>query len=93
MSPTEHRSRRPRRPAGTALGISLVLLLAAACGGEDARTGRGFQKIAPSESVYTIADFEAAGFKKLKQYDVAELPAGVGAWMGYWGPDPYSRRQ
>lgn len=47
----------------------------------------------PSDRVLAIADFMDVGFKTDRQYDIAELPAGVDAWMGFWGSDPYSRKQ
>ena len=94
MFATEHHSRRSHRWIGIALGLPLLLLGTAACGA-DAETDQmvEFQKILPSDRAYAIEDFLAAGFKKSKQYDVAELPAGVDAWLGFWGPDPYSRKQ
>ncbi len=93
MSATERRCRWPGRWVTLAAGLLLVLLVAAACGADGEAAGsEAFQKITPSDSVYTIDDFAAVGFKKVKQYDVAELPAGVDAWQGYWGPDPYSRK-
>ena len=94
MSVSEQRPRHPYRWAGIALGLLLVLLAAAACGGDSHAPGpKGFEKITPSETTCTIEDFLGMGFKKDKQYDIAELPAGVDAWVGFWGPDPYSRKQ
>ncbi len=89
MSTTDRRCRRAARWVAFAAGLLLVLLTAAACG--TAGTG-GFQKVTPSDIVFEIDDFLSVGFKKNKQYDVAELPAGVDAWQGFWGPDPYSRK-
>ena len=70
------------------LGISLALLTA--CGGE---VEFQFQKVAPSEEIYEFGDFKAIGFKKSKQYDVTGLPGGVDAYMGFFGSDPYNRKQ
>jgi len=94
MSVAEQRFRRPHQWAAVAAGLLFALLLAAACG-VDAETKQKleFQKVSASDRVYAIEDLLAAGFKKSKQYDVAELPAGVDAWLGFWGPDPYSRKQ
>ncbi len=44
-----------------------------------------------SSRVYAVEDLSAIGFKKSKQYDVDGLPAGIDAWLGFWGPGPYDR--
>jgi len=96
MSVTKRHSRRTSRWGAIAMVVAAgtALLAVAACdGGGGAAGEREFQKIDPSGGVYTIDDFLAAGFKKSKQYDVTELPGGVDAWLGFWGPDPYSRKQ
>jgi len=93
MSVSEQRPRHPYRWAAIALGLLLVLLAAAACGSDAGTAGRdGFQKVTASAGTYEIEDFVTIGFRKSKQYDVAELPAGLDAWAGFWGPDPYSRK-
>ena len=93
MSVSEQLFRRPHRWAGIVPGLLFVLLAAAACGADTGTAGReGFQKITPSADTYEIDDFLAIGFRKSKQYDVSELPAGLDAWAGFWGPDPYSRK-
>ena len=90
-------ARRPLRWLGwsTAVGGLLLALVApAACGGEaDAETPTepSVQQPAVSDRVYTIEDLFAVGFKKNKQYDVEGLPAGVDAWSGFWGLDPFDR--
>lgn len=90
---TERRYGRQVRLFALAAGMSLVILAAAACGsGGEGDSGDGFEKVIASDSVLAIDDFLAIGFKKDKQYDVAELPGGVDAWTGFWGPDPYSRK-
>jgi len=94
MSATEQRFRRPHPWAGIAAVLLFVLLAAVACGTDAETAGKeGFQKVSASDRVYAIDNFLSAGFKKSKQYDVAELPAGADAWVGFWGPDPYSRKQ
>jgi len=89
-------TRRPSRGVSTvvvAAALFVALALTFACGGgEDAPAEAEFQKITPSDRVYTIDDFAAVGLKKARQYDVAGLPGGIDAWQGYWGPDPYSRK-
>ena len=72
-----------------------VVAFAAGCG-SDAETGSGgevgFQKVASSDRTYTFDDFLAFGFRKSKEYDVEGLPGAVEARYGFWGPDPYSRK-
>ena len=93
MSVTERHSWRPGRWAVIAAGLLFVLLAAVACGA-DAETEQKleFGKVVSTDRVYTIEDFFAIGFRKNKQYSVEELPAGVDAWSGFWGLDPYDRK-
>ena len=81
--------------AAVVAAAALVLVAAAACGsdtGAGSAEDVGFRKVAPSERIYTFDDFLAFGFRKSKQYDVEGLPAAVEARYGFWGPDPYSRK-
>ena len=77
--------------------VAALSVTLAACGsGASDETGAGpaepkVGSIATSDRTYSIADFEAAGFKKSKTYDVTGLPKAVSAYYGFWGPDPYSR--
>ena len=76
-----------------AAGLSLAFLVVAACGSAgEGEAAAGFQKTSASDTVLAIEDFLSIGFKKNKQYNVEELPGGVDAWTGFWGPDPYSRK-
>ena len=77
-------------------GLLLALVAATACGTEaevETPAEPSVQGPVASDRVYTIEDLLASGFKKDKQYDVEELPGGIDAWLGYWGPDPYNRTQ
>ena len=40
----------------------------------------------------TITDLQAVGFKKSKTYDVEGLVGADSAYYGFWGPDPYDRK-
>jgi len=74
--------------------LALIALAVVACGGGTEGTDEPeFRKIDSSGGAYAIDDFLAAGFKKSKQYDVAGLPGGIDAYMGFFGPDPYNRKQ
>ena len=88
---------RPPPGLATAAGIAIVLLLPVACGsgGTAAEAGPGgdtaFQKVTPSERVFTLGDLTAVGFKKSREYDVEGLTGATGAWFGWWrsaGEDP-----
>ena len=72
--------------ATLAAGLLVALAAAAACGtesaGEIAAPTETFQRIAPSERIYDIEAFRAAGLKANKSYDVTDLPGGVAAWHG-----------
>ena len=83
-----------RSIVATAFALAALLLLAA-CGSEGGTGGKsdeGFQKIAPSDRSYAIDDLVSAGFRKSGQYDVEGLPNATEVWYGFWGPDPYSRK-
>ena len=66
----------------------LLLVVFVACGGSDgaAAKGESFQKVTPSEQLFTIDDFRASGFKVAKEYDVEGLTFATGAWFGFWRP-------
>ena len=96
MSVTRRHSRRTSSCVAFAMVVALgtALLAVAACGGGgEAADEPAFQRIDPSGGVYTIDDFLAVGFKKSKQYDVTGLPGGIDARLGFFGPDPSSRKQ
>jgi len=78
---------------GIVVGLGITLAMLTACGGGKAEEGFQFQKIAPSGTTYAWEDFKGVGFKKSKQYDVTELPGAVDAYMGFFGSDPYNRKQ
>jgi len=93
MSMADHRDGRQVRRIAVAVSLLSVFLTAAACGAEgDGERTAAFQQVTASDSVLTIDHFLIVGFKKNKQYSVDELPGGVDAWTGFWGLDPYSRR-
>ncbi len=71
--------------------FALLLLLfttIAACGtsGGGSSPEDSFQKITPSERVFTIDDFSGINFKISKEYDVEGLTGATAAWFGFWKP-------
>ena len=95
MNPFRPSASRSFRQFGLAAGLLLAFILATACGseGDPADKGEeGFQKITASDRILTIDDLKAIGYKTSKQYEVEGLPSAVDAWLGFWGPDPYSRK-
>lgn len=85
------------------LGIVALALVAVACGGEEttetsnapvgAQGSSTYQRIRPSEHVYTVDEVVAAGFKRSKTYDVTGLNAATDAIYGFYGTDPYNRKE
>ena len=40
----------------------------------------------------TFDDYVAAGWKKSKQFDTSTVPEATDIWHGFWGLDPYDRK-
>ena len=91
MHPTRERHGRHQLLIGV-LGVALLLFSATACGGGgEAADEWGFQRIGPSDQVFTFDDLAATGFEKQKEYNVEGLTGATGAWSGWWragGGDP-----
>ncbi len=49
-------------------------------------------RIYDSGKTLTFADLQAIGFKKSKTYDVEGLTGAESAYFGFWGLDPYDRK-
>ncbi|NQU96452.1 MAG: hypothetical protein HQ548_02250 [Chloroflexi bacterium] len=73
--------------AGLVLCLALPLGCTASASPEEAAQG-----VVASDRVYTADDLSSMGFKKSKRYDVDGLPEAVDALSGFWGPDPYNRK-
>ena len=80
--------RPPTFLAALAAGLLVALAAAAACGMDSGGEDRGpegedtVQRVTPSERIYDIEAFRAAGLKANKSYGVAEFPGVVAAWHG-----------
>ena len=78
----------------TWLASAIITILAAACGGGGSGSqsgtavpGESVHRIVASGKILTVADAEAAGVKKSKQYDVTGVIAATDAWLAFFGPD------
>ncbi len=67
-------------------------LIAAACGTDDGVGSSGIQPISAISQTLTIDDLTAIGFKKSKTYDLEGLTGADAAYFGFWGTDPYDRK-
>jgi hypothetical protein len=71
-----------------------VALVTGACGSDSgAKAEAGLAKITPSETIFTLDDLLEIGFKKDKSFDVEGLTAATDAYYGFWGLDPYDRKE
>jgi hypothetical protein len=75
--------------------LLIALALTVACGSSsDSETAAsGLARITPSETVYELDDLLAIGFKKDKSFDVEGLTEATSAHYGFWGLDPYDRKE
>ena len=64
-----------------------------ACGSSTESEPAGVAKITPSETIYSLDDLLEVGFKKAKTFDVEGLTAATSAYYGFWGVDPYDRKE
>lgn len=97
------RIRPLRRPTWLMFALAIVAIAAVACGtdnGDDGGSGgvgasssSGFAKIAQPEQSFNIDQFVAAGFKRNKSYDVTGLEGATEAYYGFFGSDPYDRKE
>ena len=67
-------------------------LIAAACGTDDGAGSSGIQPISAISQTFTLDDLTAFGFKKSKSYDLEVLTGADAAYFGFWGTDPYDRK-
>ena len=88
------RNSLPGRAAVVVVLTGALFALVACGSGADAGDGveEAVQRVVASDRVYTADDLSGVGFKKSKRYDVDELPEALDALSGFWGPDPYNRK-
>ncbi len=73
--------------------VLLIAGLAAACGSTSESDTSAVAKITPSDTVFTLDDLLAVDFKKGKTFDVEGLTGATDAYYGFWGLDPYDRKE
>ncbi len=85
--------RQPNSTSALVLIIAAIVLSTAviSCGNDDSEVASNSRISNPGKTV-TFADLEAMGFKKSKQYDVEGLAGADSAYFGFWGLDPYDRK-
>ena len=76
------------------LAVVAVGVIAAACGTDDGpgAAGDGNQSIINIPQTLVLDDLIAFGFKKSKTYDLEGLTGADAAYFGFWGVDPYDRK-
>jgi hypothetical protein len=84
---------KPRLFAFTSMLLALVVIAGACGSSSDSAASSGVAKITPSETTFTLDDLLAVGFKKDKTFDVEGLTAATHAYYGFWGIDPYDRKE
>ena len=83
---------KPHKVLIAVLGLVIVALVAA-CGSSSGSDSPGLAKITPSDTVFTLDDLLAVNFKKGKTFDVEGLTGATDAYYGFWGTDPYDRKE
>ncbi|MDA1280490.1 MAG: hypothetical protein O3B95_10725 [Chloroflexi bacterium] len=82
----------PRTLVGIA-SFFVLLMSAMACGSSSDSGAASITKITPSEKIFTFDDLLAADFKKGKTFNVEGLTGATAAYYGFWGLDPYDRKE
>jgi hypothetical protein len=74
--------------------VAMTILLLTACGSSpESDAAASLAKITPSGTIYTLDDLLDVGFKKGKTFDVEGLTGATSAYYGFWGVDPYDRKE
>ncbi|MBU87936.1 MAG: hypothetical protein FI685_04475 [SAR202 cluster bacterium] len=78
---------------GAILLSTLAIIVLLSCGNQGSNQSEGvFEKVSNPDKSLTLEDLKAVGFKKSKTYDVSELTGADSAYFGFWGKDPYDRK-
>ena len=76
------------------LTLLSIALAVTACGSspDSANENEIVAKITPSETIFSLESLTDVGFKKGKTFDVEGLTGAITAYLGFWGLDPYDRK-
>ena len=74
------------------IAMCLMLVVATACGSSPDSANEIVAKITPSETIFSLESLTDVGFKKGKTFDVEGLTGAITAYLGYWGLNPYDRK-
>jgi hypothetical protein len=72
--------------------LSLFAVIFIACGSSSDSDAGAIAKITSSETIFSLEDLTEVGFKKNKTFDVEGLTGATTAYNGFWGLDPYDRK-
>jgi hypothetical protein len=72
--------------------VFALCLVAISCGSDQSNEVAMISRISDSGVILTLADIQAVGFKKSKTYNVDGLTGAESAYFGFWGLDPYDRK-
>lgn len=70
----------------------LLAVSVSSCGSDDTDAAALIPRISDPGTILELADLQAVGFKKSKQYNVEGLTGASSAYFGFWGLDPYDRK-
>lgn len=73
------------------LAALIVAISLIACGSDDGGAAE-IPRISDPGVILSLEDLTAFGFKKSKTYDVEGLVGAESAYYGFWGLDPYDRK-
>lgn len=72
------------------ISFSLFFL---SCSESSSNNKKVLEVVTNSQNIFSIDDFYNLGFKKYREYDVADLNGATDAVFGFWGPDVSSRKE
>lgn len=74
------------------IGLFLMMAVVVTSGCGEAAESETVSKITAVDTIYSLEDLTDVGFKKSKTFDVEGLTGATAAYFGFWGRDPYDRK-